>query len=336
MKEREHGIDIVKTVAVLFVVGIHFYLATGYYSSPIGSMKMYVMTVGRWLFITGVPLFMIITGYLKKEKLPSKSHYMSIIPILISYVVICSFRMILEHFLWGEAIGIESVKKLLSYQSAWYVGMYVGLMLICPFINILWKNLSKKEHQILAVSMVMITMMYSLIGYVFPYYFQGMYPITYYIIGMYIREYKPQIAAWKLIFAGACAVGINCMITFICSRNPFNVYNAGYLDITDSGQNVVTVAITSVCVFLLLYQVRINNKFIYGIINHISRCSLEIYLIQAAINTYIFQKIAPLTLGGAEGYFWWFFITVPLTFICSWIIAAVYRGIYDTVSAKIK
>ena len=85
---RESGPDLVRTIACIFVVGAHFYLNMGYYDEPMAGEKMFVMTALRWLFVTAVPLFFMLTGYFKKNKTANAAHYKAIIPLAVSYVVI--------------------------------------------------------------------------------------------------------------------------------------------------------------------------------------------------------------------------------------------------------
>ena len=330
MKKRETGLDIVKALATFFVVCTHFYLSIGYYQTPIVSMKMYAMTFVRWGFMTAVPLFLMATAYFKSNKTVGRAHYFSLIPIIITYVILCSIRMVVENSVYGQIHTFKSaIKSLLSYQSAWYVGMYIGLMLICPFLNIIWKNCDKKMHIILVASLVAITMVYPITGYVFPSYFQPIYPITYYFIGVYIKEYKPKVNKLILIAAFLAATFINGLISIMTAKG--GPFMPGILAAVDNGQNAVTIAIAATSVFLLFYDVDIKNTIIGALFRSASNCSLEIYLIQAAYNAIIYTYTGRF-ITGAEGYFWYFFVTVPASFILSWITAAVYKYLYGSIA----
>lgn len=333
MKERETGLDIVKAFATFFVVWVHFYLSIGYYQTPICSYKMYTMTFFRWAVLIGVPLFLMATGYFKSNKQVTKNHYMSLVPILITYVILCTFRMAVENIMYGKIHTISSgIKSLLSYQSAWYVGMYVALMLLCPFLNKLWKACSKKEHIILVLSLVAITMAYSVFSYVFPSYFQFVYPITYYYFGVYIKEYRPTVNKVLLVALFVLSNGVNLVITLYNTKG--GIFNPGLIGMVDNGQNALTVAIAAVSFFLLFYDVKIKG-IVASLFKSVSNCSLEIYLIQAACNAVIYTY-ARRRIVGAENYFWIFFLTVPLSFGLSWIMAAVYKLIFGKIAGIIK
>jgi len=322
MKERETGLDIIKALATFFVVMVHFYLSVGYYQAPLITPKMYVMTFVRWGGMAAVPLFLMCTGYFKANKTLCKSHYISLIPILVAYIVLCSVRMIVENIVYGKIHTISSaVKSLLTYQSAWYVGMYIGLMLICPFLNMLWKSCEKKEHNILIISLVAITMIYPLVQLVFPSYFQFIYPITYYFMGIYIKEYRIKANKILLIVGILLCTGINTIITVVNSKG--GPFNPGLLAAVDNGQNALTIAVESICIFILLYDIKIKG-IIASLFKSASSCSLEIYLLQAAFNAVIYTYMGRI-VSGTENWFWLFFVTVPASFVLSWLAASLYK-----------
>lgn len=333
MKERKIGLDIIKSLATFFVVMVHFYLSCGYYQFPIASNKMYIMTFVRWGGMIAVPLFIMATGYFKSKKVVSKAHYISILPIVITYIILCTFRMIVENKAYGQIHTVNSgIKSLLSYQSAWYVGMYIGLMLLCPFLNKIWNSCSEKEHKVLVISLAAITLMYPVTGYVFPSYFQFIYPVTYYFCGIYIKEYQPKISKVGLALLFIIATSVNTIITIVNSKG--GPFAPGILAAVDNGQNSITIAVAAVSLFLIFYDVDIDNGIIRKLLISISNCSLEIYLLQAAYNAIIYTYMNRRVNGPIE-YFWYFFITVPLSFVLSWVTAAVYKALYNIVSKAI-
>lgn len=333
MKTRENGLDIIKALATLFVVCVHFYLSVGYYQTPMISNKMYAMTFFRWGFMTAVPLFLMCTGYFKVNKTVSKSHYMSLIPILITYFILCTIRMIVENAVYGQIHTLKSgIQSLLNYQCAWYVGMYIGLMLICPFLNKIWHGCNEKEHKILVVSFIAITMIYPITLYVFSSYFQFIYPLTYYFLGAYIREYRPKVNRLLLLGIIALCMGVNSLITiFYAKGGPFV---PGIFASVDNGQNTITIAVCAVSIFLLFYDLTIKNNVVATLFKSASNCSLEIYLLQAAFNAVIYTYLGRRVAAGAENYFWLFFITVPASFGLSWLASAIYKWGYNLISKR--
>ena len=81
LKERNINIDLIKFIAVFSVISVHFFLNNGFYGKIIVGKEMYIFSFIRTLFMICVPLFIITTGYLMKNKTLSKKYYFGI-PIL--------------------------------------------------------------------------------------------------------------------------------------------------------------------------------------------------------------------------------------------------------------
>lgn len=329
--KREIGPDIIKTIAVLFVICVHFYLNVGYYSAPLNNTKMYIMTVARWGFIICVPLFIILTGYLKLNKTVSKSHYMSLIPLTVAYIVICIHKMYVANLIFGKVYTFTyGLKNLANYQIAWYMGMYMSLMLIVPFLNKMWKGCTgRKEHNILLGSLIFIAMLYPVFLYVVPSYWQMLYPLAYYFFGTYCKVYRPKANKLLLIIiAAVMIVGEAITSIYFAAGDKFNWLILGPVD---SGYSTITVGITAACVFLLFYDVDIKNQFICKIFKSISSCSFEIYLFSSTYDTVIFYYLKRYVYSPEE-FFWYIFLTVPVSFVAGWISSLIYKFLYKYAS----
>lgn len=64
MKKRESGIDLLRLIASLFVVGFHSFLYNGYYYHPQHGAAMLFFGSARWLFTSCNGIFLMLTGYL--------------------------------------------------------------------------------------------------------------------------------------------------------------------------------------------------------------------------------------------------------------------------------
>ena len=74
-KEREINLDIIRCLAVIGVLGVHFFLNTSYYQTPITNKRMVFMTGIRTILMCCVPLFLLHTGYLMSRKKEISIHY---------------------------------------------------------------------------------------------------------------------------------------------------------------------------------------------------------------------------------------------------------------------
>ena len=75
MKERNINLDLIRCVAAIFVISVHFCLNSGFYELTCSGMRMLIMCILRTAFITCVPLFLMLTGYLMNKKELTISYY---------------------------------------------------------------------------------------------------------------------------------------------------------------------------------------------------------------------------------------------------------------------
>ncbi len=227
MKTRNVNCDILRIFAFLMVISVHFLIYTGFYNVINHGKVMLLLNISRCLFITCVPLFIVLTGYLMKDKELSKDYIKKLSRIIITYILCSIACMLLLHFIdKREVLTLkEYIFQILSFKGAeysWYVNMYIGLYLIIPFLNILWKNLkTKRQKQYLIFIISILVVLPTLINIynfddikwwlnpasrttyqqLIPNYWQsgGGYVILYYYIGSYLKEYKLNISFLKNI-----------------------------------------------------------------------------------------------------------------------------------------
>ena len=214
LKKRDTSLDILRIIAVFTVLSVHFFLHNGFYSQTIEGTPMYVAVVMRTLFSVCVPLFMLLTGYLMSKKELSKKYYSGITKTLVVFVISTLACMIYKNIAQGDVFDLKSfILGTLDFTGSnysWYIEMYIGLFLLAPFLNLAYGKLkNKKQKQVLLVTAVFLTIIPSLFNIfnfgsldwwtnptssdefqkLVPSWWQGFYPVAYYFVGCYIREY---------------------------------------------------------------------------------------------------------------------------------------------------
>lgn len=351
--KRLPGLDLVRATAALFVVSVHFFFNCGYYSTPLNDRVTFIMTSERWLFLCCVPLYMMLTGYFKCNKKLNRAHYLSLIPVFAAYIVISTIKIFVGNYYYGKVYGIkEALQSFGNYTIAWYVGFYFSLMAIAPFLNILWHGLkSRREQHILLISLACITTLYPVISLfsvsevtpvawigsiaelAAPNYWQMLYPLLYYFLGCYLRENQPRFNKLILIIVILAMVFLNAGISYHYADG--NNFIWGILGTVDCGYNCITVAICSLSIFLLLYDINTKNKTAAFILERISAVSLEIYLFSAIFDIIIFDY-AKRRYFEMSDFLWLFFILVPVNFMASVLCSNIYKLIYDAIANAIK
>lgn len=159
--KRIFGIDLLRAIAIFFVLSVHFFLNNNFYNTNISGIGMFISLFMRWIFYIGVPIFILLTGYLKKDKELNKKYYKGIIHVLTSYLFISIVCIIFRIFYLNESMSklkmLVSIFDFTADGYAWYIEMYLGLFLLIPFLNILYNNIkTKKNKQYLIITLLII------------------------------------------------------------------------------------------------------------------------------------------------------------------------------------
>lgn len=339
---RNMGLDILRCIALLFVISVHFFLNSSFYQTPVAGWQMGLMVYMRTLFMTCVPLFMMLSGYLLSGKRISADYYRRIVKIYITYLIAGALCILYDIRVNGKPYGLSSlVLMLLAFEDDmyfWYINMYLGLFLLAPFLNVLYHGLEKPSHKkVLVWSLLAMTALPALLNShqithlswwlnptssgsyheIFPDWWTGMYPITYYILGCYLREFPIR---WKR------PVLLGALILSILAAGSYNLYRCYGVHFiwgewTDH-KSILTVVI-SVLLFSLFQNMTCSTPgFLSGLVARISKLSLGAYLLSWIPDQYFYpmliarQPSAPLQLA-------YFPIMVCVVMLCSLVLAAV-------------
>lgn len=306
-KQRFVGIDLVKILACFLVVCIHFFLYTGFYAEPISENFGQPQIYFRWVAFLCVPLFMITTGYLMKNKTMSGKYYTGIIRVLVQYAIISVVCLIYntKHF-EREYTGWEIFSGFLNYSNAqygWYVEYYICIFLIIPFLNLAYNGLKTQRQRGVLVIMVFALSILSqslFFGFdletqtrVVPGYFLRCYPIAYYYIGAYIRDYPPKRTFSNKLYM--ICVFVVCLVflsktTYSQSLdNLENNYNMLSWHYNDYGAWPVAVCATAL--FLLVFDITCSKPAVNKVISIISQSTFACYLISYVFDTSIYLTL---------------------------------------------
>lgn len=326
---RIAGLDVIRVVAIFSVIAGHFFvLNTPFRDTAFDVHGMFLQGMSYLLFIsTGVPLFIMMTGFLNAHKVECNwKYYRGGIRVIITYLFFSVVTILFRKFWLEEDLSwIKWGLKILDFSAipyGWYIEMWIGLYLLTPFLNLMYRAIpTKRQKQTLLVTLFVLTALPDLLNrygfHLVPGFWQEVYPLTFFFIESYIREYEQGLTGKKVW--GAIAV-----IILVCAINPiFNmlfVKNHTMIQIV-GGSNGVFGTIIAVLMFLLLYKVDIKNHVTTAVLKRVSLLSLDMYLC-----CYIFDRIFyPYFLDryfvNQSQFGKYFFIIVPLVFFSSLIVA---------------
>lgn len=295
-KIRNPNLDIIRCIATLCVISVHFFLNTDFYSLPINGERMIFMTGMRTSFMVCVPLFMMLTGYLMNQKELSLKYYKGILHTLGIYVVISLLCLFYKHFYMGEPLTVAYViSQILKFSAdpyAWYIKMYIGLFLLIPFLNLIYKGLkSKSEKNILITTLFVLTILPSIFKSLkfdsISSWWINIYPLTYYFIGCYLKEFQPKISKlWNCILLFGAYFISTASNVYLSNGEKFK---KGDFNNWPGWQCLIC----AVLLFILINNLNLSKMpvFLNKIIQWISKLSLGIYLSSWILDQIVYPQL---------------------------------------------
>lgn len=335
-KQRILGLDIIRDIAFFALVSVHFFLNTQLYGLQVNSGKIYLATILRMFSMVCIPLFLMLTGFLKLNKKFDKKYYSGLIRIILIYAFAMLFNYTFFHF-WDNRVLTHAslAKDILSFMdSAWYIGMYIGLYLISPFLNKLFLNLSKREEKILLISMLFMVSLPLVVNTfrikILPDWWVGIYPILYYFLGCHFSKNELNFSNRKkfLIFFGSVLLMVGYTL-FMVHGKTFN------FDTWNDWGNPFTILL-SCAVFLLCLGVFKNRKvpkLAQRIIIFMSNFSFVGYLVSPVVERIIYKNVVPSGVSFQER-FNYYIIAVPLILFFSLLISMFITKFYELLHKK--
>lgn len=351
-KNRNTAVDVIRIIALLTVVSVHFFSYVGYYTMPMNGTVMLIATIIRNVFMICVPLFILLTGYLMSNKKLEKKYYKGILKTIYIFLlasIICIFYKYKKGY-YNDFL--EMFLSIFDYTGAgysWYIEMYIGLFLIIPFLNLIYNNLeSKKQQKVLIATLIILTSIPVITncfhfqlnqnssvstGYskLLPSYWISIYPITYYFIGCFIREHKPKMNR---------ILNILLFVIIAIAFGAFNYYRNYNASSFEWASYQTYGALPILCMAYLVFVFLINIDFnklpniIKALLAKIADCCLGAYLISEIVDLYFYDKFNNIIPFGIER-LKYYFIMVPLVFVCATLVSAMINFSYILVQKSV-
>ena len=285
-KERDSGIELLKIVAVFFIVICHvthtlfsgenfnnLQFNDGYYSfAGTTSITVFILTIFPYLGRLGNLIFMISSSYFlsNSEKNNLKKFFkLGLNTIIISYIFFATFLIANV-----DLTKKEIIKSLfpITTRSNWFISTYLLFILIVPFLNKLIKKLNQK--QLLRVSYILF-IFYFVISLIISNHVNNIivFIIVYFIVN-YFKKYMENF--WnnkkrciKLLVLGIAGLIIFQFLTNFIALKFGSLQNDHWLI-----NNNPILFIIAIPLFYLFKQMSFKSHFI----NTVSSLSLYVYL----------------------------------------------------------
>lgn len=297
MKERKLNIDLLKCIAIVFVVGVHFFLHTNYYGQSFTFKSIFLSSFIWMILMTCVPLFIMTTGYLMKDKTYSEDYFIKLLPVIGIYAFTAAVYTFFDMRVVNEEYLGKLFENIFSFSHyAWYVNLYIGLYMLIPFLNAGFNSLTSRKNQVVVLGiLVLFTIVpptlsllnnneqnFMILPHIIPDYWKGLWPITYYLLGAFLASSKKKSSFKELVF-----------VIFILDI--LSVFGLAAISETTFGieYGVLPVFLLSSLIFysVIHLKVSIKNEWLQRVVLFISKNTLPIYLLSVIGDYYWYPKM---------------------------------------------
>lgn len=345
--ERNPSLNIIRCCALFMVIGIHFFMNSGFYEEIISGPQMYFLVLIRTFFMICVPLFLILSGYLLCGKSLDVRYYGRIIEIFLIYISASVACKIAQAIFGNGTINLgELVGGILDYTAApyaWYIEMYVGLFFLIPFLNILYKNLPSIRWKLtFIIVMCCLTSLGDVLNVynfeslfwwsaprtaaeyqkIIPFWWGEMYPLTYYFLGCFLREYGLKLTKRFNFFL------LLVSIVIFGTYNFWRSYGGVYVGGAWQSHKSIFCLVIAVLFFNLLLN--INTDKISGatksVLKEMSDSCLGGYLLSWILDSAIYPYLCTYVSGVEKRFIYMIPIVVCIfcgSIVLSWVLTKI-------------
>lgn len=303
-KKREVNPDLIRCIALFYVMGVHFYTHCDIYNAGFTGFTAFFSELLRTSFTPALALFLMLSGYFQRGKRLSARYYLGILRLLEMYLIVAVLEALYRRFYLGDALTLRgfvgSVVNFTASEYSWYILLYGGLFLFIPFLNVLYDALGSRGHKrILILSVTALSCLPFSALNVFvnlcPYWWQRIWPVAFYLMGAYVGEYRPAPGAKKcaLWFASALLVfsGFNFLTYSPVSPVALNPVAANLYS-HESLQN----ALLTPLVFLLVMNLRLDGArpWFKRLTAAVSKYSYGAFLFSSVTDSFVYSLLTAM------------------------------------------
>lgn len=265
-KEREIGFELLRILAMFFIICVHFLTHGGMLWNVTTAYKqdIFAKALSRVCSVC-VNLFVLITGYFLGS---GKVKYKKLIPLWLQVFFYSVVIYIIFCLVGEQAFNFRTFIKMclpILTSQYWFFTTYFFLFLIAPFLCAMVNNITKKQHILLSLSIIILTLIVTernLIKFInFTDGYNLFWFICLFILGSCLRKVDVHIKWW----------GYLILLATICLLVVFERLSTGY--------SSFAAIVMSICFFYLFKNIKIKSKWLTKLILIVSSATFGVYLI---------------------------------------------------------
>lgn len=183
----------------------------------------------------------------------------------------------------------------ITFNAYWFMSAFCVLILLAPFITILFDQLSKRQTLVLISIMFWMTFVWKLLNPTNQYFTDVIYLTTIFMIGSFIRRYIsefPKIKIWHLLITIILGFIVCISCTYFIKSEAFLSeygYNANILTAGPGASPIIPVIIATVIfIWIVQREQKQAPKLLVNFILCVSPATFGVYLIH---ENFLFKQI---------------------------------------------
>lgn len=194
MKSRSSNIELLRIILMILILAHHYVWHSGLIeianaTPAISGKTIFLLIFGAW-GKTAINCFVLITGYYMCKSTITLSKFFKLVYEILFYNILisCIFILFGKAELSAELILSEWLP--IRQMDSQFIGAFLFLYLSIPFLNILIKNLSQKQHGYLVLLLLTVQTAFCTLPYIDMRCDYLLWFPTIYLLASYIRLYE--------------------------------------------------------------------------------------------------------------------------------------------------
>lgn len=292
-EERNSNFELLRIISMFFIVLGHTIIHGNIINNTINPSIKVIFEIIMLILIVHVNSYILVTGYFQSKSTFKQSKLWQILVQCLFYRIVIVFLLAILKVKTFNAVELFHAIFPLNLNEYWFIGNYLMLYCLSPFINKFINNITKKDYQ---KTLIVLTIIFSIIPYL-----TGniainntgytLYNFIYlYLLGAYIRRYpieesylfkrcsKQLLKIIYLLIFIFCVIinySISTTANVLLQTNRIFAEMANWsITMTRAYSNPIII-IQSLAYFAYFQTLNVKSKFI----NKLSTLTLGVYLI---------------------------------------------------------
>ncbi len=303
---RQSNFELFRIIVMLLIIAHHYVVNSGIaaadgpiFSNPMAPHSLYLLLWGGW-GKTGINCFVLLSGYFMCEKTITLRKFLKLLCEFMFYRIVIMLVFWLTGYEKPGFTGILDTLLPVRELNDGFPSAYLVFFLFIPFLNILVRHLTEKQHIRL---LLLFFFMYVFLGTFRPVFSVTMNYVSWFAvlfliaswIRLYPKKYFDGAKRWGLI-AGGCVL-LSAISIVACSWISMRIGKTYYyVAVTDC--NTLLAVCTGLSLFLFFRNLRIRPN---RLINAVAATTFGVFCIHTcsdAMRRWLWQDL----LRNAEYY----------------------------------